>query len=415
MSQTEKRELNRKELIEKYPEFPALLVLKVDTSKRGIIWSDKVFDYIRETGKYSLTEDGQIDGKDSFFLGLTLRDGTTLSGPPLSKNAQEFVGNPYLLDIVDGKLVLIDKDEIVEEAYLWDKPDYADKFTSNGTPMSTIIQARPQKLDITPNHVCHFWDKGEGCRFCGMFAENRGKVNEGRDYDKFYQDVYESVSEALKEKGRGATLSMSSGTTLSGKELFDDELELYIKTYQAAGRAFKTKKFPSQLVGSAYNERQLCRLYEETGLMSYSADIEVINKRLFEWICPGKAHEVGYEEWKNRLYKAVEIFGRGYVNTSVVGGVELAKPNGFETEDKALEAVLEEANIMASHGISFADSIWHAAPKSVFYNQKTPSAEYHVRLAIGLAEVRRKHGLNIYTDDYRRCGNHPNTDLARID
>jgi len=33
----------------------------------------------------------------------------------------------------------------------------------------------------------------------------------------------------------------------------------------------------------------LIRLYEQTGLSSYTSDIEVLNEEKFNWICPGKA------------------------------------------------------------------------------------------------------------------------------
>ena len=115
------------------------------------------------------------------------------------------------------------------------------------------------------------------------------------------------------------------------------------------------------------------------------------------------------------MYKAVDIMGKGNVYCGIVGGVEMAQPYGFKTEDEALLHTLTEADEIASHGVSFAEGIWTTDPKSVFRNQVTPSLEYFIRLAIGLAEIRQKYGLHVFTDDYRRCGNHPNTDLARID
>lgn len=44
----------------------------------------------------------------------------------------------------------------------------------------------------------------------------------------------------------------------------------------------------------------------------------------------------------------------------------------------------------------------------------TPPLEYYVRLARGLHEIRARYGLYVDFDDYRRCGNHPDTDLARL-
>jgi len=44
----------------------------------------------------------------------------------------------------------------------------------------------------------------------------------------------------------------------------DREVDYYVETLQAVGRVFKTKRFPSQLIASAFNEKQLARLYAET-------------------------------------------------------------------------------------------------------------------------------------------------------
>ena len=150
-------------------------------------------------------------------------------------------------------------------------------------------------------------------------------------------------------------------------------------------------------------------------MTGYVTDLEVLDKNLFSWICPGKARIIGYDEWKHRLYEAVEVFGRGQVHCGLVGGVENAKPNGFTDEDDALKTILAEADEIASHGVSFSECIWNTLPTSMFANQNTPTLDYFVRLALGLADIRKKYGLGVYIDDYRRCGNHPNTDLARIE
>ena len=183
---------------------------------------------------------------------------------------------------------------------------------------------------------------------------------------------------------------------------------------QRIGKNFGGKRFPSQLIGTAFNRKQLQRIHDETGLMSYTADIEVLNAELFDWICPGKSARIGYEEWKDRLYQAVDIFGRGYVNTGLVAGVEMAKPNGFTSEDESLGKVLEEAEELCRHGVSPVGCVWTVGPGSIFFNQETPSLEYYVRLSKGLDGLRRKYGISVDMDNYRRCGNHPDSDLSRI-
>ncbi|MCD8152801.1 MAG: radical SAM protein, partial [Clostridiales bacterium] len=164
---------------------------------------------------------------------------------------------------------------------------------------------------------------------------------------------------------------LTGGSILDGEELLDGEVEQYINILKVVGKNFGGRRFPSQLIGTAFSKKQLQRIHDETGLMSYTADIEVLNEELFNWICPGKAAKIGYQEWKERLYQAVDIFGRGYVNTGLVAGVEMAKPRGFATEEEALEKVLEEAEELARHGVSPVACVWNIAPGSVFFDQIT--------------------------------------------
>ena len=201
---------------------------------------------------------------------------------------------------------------------------------------------------------------------------------------------------------------------VKGQAVLDMEVDYYISLLRAVGEAFATPRFPCQLLGSAYDENQLVRLREQTGIGSYTADIEVLNEKLFDWICPGKAHWVGYREWQRRLIRAAEIFGRGNVGTGIVGGVETAAPFGFSSEAEALRATLEEAEYLAENGVTTVHTVWAPQKGSQFYDLKAPSLDYFIRLARGLQDIREKYALSVDFDDYRRCGNHPDTDLARL-
>jgi len=418
-----KKELSRKQVIEKYGDLvPPLVILKIDVNRRGLYYTDRAFaavdpnfHHVEPSGAPTgqNMERSEDDNKQS-ALGLTLRDGTSICDS--HGNLYEWTyREPYILDYQDGKFVLLDEGEKVEEVELWEKPEFYNHVTRNGTPMWQIANARPQRITINPGEKCHFWDKpGNGCKFCSLFCDSRGHDIDGRD-QKWFEDVEDTIKQALKQKGRFASYHMTSGSTLSGKELFDDEVDLYIKTYQAVGKAFGTEKYPVKLVASAFSKDQLRRLYDNTGVTTYTTDLECLNEKVFNWVCPGKAEFVGYKEWRQRAIDAVEIFGRGQVNIGLVAGIEMAQPNGFQSEDEALKAVLAEANYIAERGVSFAECVWTTGRFSYFGKQRTPSLEYYVRLAHGLADARRKNGLWIYTDDYRRCGNHPNTDLSRVD
>ncbi len=401
------------EAVGKYPEVPPLVILKIDVQRRGVYYSEAALARV-DKSVHQMRSPYIFGARDtqtwSVPESLLLRDGTSIivDPTPLEKH-------PYVVDVRDDRVVLTDGGEILEEVEYWPKPAYYDKKTISGIPMSFVVSARPQRLNVFQSGFCHFWVNDKGCRYCDIvnhFKQQRAEL--GIPVRLAPEDVSETIAEALKEPGRFTGICLTSGSDTRGKEPFDQEVEFYIELLQAIGENFAVKKFPSQLIATAFTEKQLARLYEQTGLTGYTADLEVLNEELFGWICPGKTEWIGYREWRDRLFRAVGIFGRGNVSTGIVGGVELAKPNGFINEDDALRSTLEEADFLASNGVNTVYIVWVPKPGSFFHDQQNPSLDYFVRLAKGIHEIRVKYNLPIDYDDYRRCGNHPDTDLSRL-
>ena len=408
------KELNLKEVQQKYSDLPKSWILKVDMQRRGLSYTKAAIDKI-DPEIHVVNQEvaaGFRQNLDYVPEGLIMRDGSYLVAN-FDFDDKTPQRDPYLIDVADGKIVVTDQGEVLEEVLdFWQKPDFYEKKASNGQPLKKYVQARPQRLDISMNHYCHFWDTpGEGCKYCPMSPSF--KASGRTDMRNDFRYIREALEEAFKQKGRFTSIMLTGGSELTGRELLDDELDGYIELLQMIGEFFTARRFPSQLISTAFNERQLERLYEQTGLLNYTTDIEVLNKERFEWICAGKARHIGYDEWKRRLFAAVDVFGKGNVTSGVVLGVELAKPNGFISEEEAFKAVTEEAESIISHGIALAANIWRPAPKSVFQNQDTPSLDYFVRTYREFDRLQHKYCPNPYTDDFRRCGAHIGMDLMR--
>ncbi len=408
-------ELSLDEVLKKYPLAPRIWALKVDVQRRGVIYTQAAKEKINpaihqvNTGTIALFRTTQEYTPES----LILRDGSYLI-TNFDFNRETAFREPYIVDVIDDKIYITDKGEPLEEVWYWEKPDFYDKLASNGEPFHKYIQARPQRIDINLNQYCHFWDKpGEGCKYCPMTPCFKMRHQTTEREETAY--IAEAVGEALKQKGRFSAILMTGGSILSGEHLFDDELKAYVELIKALGEFFEgNDRIPSQLISSAFDERQLEILYNETRLLTYTTDIEVLDREKFEWICPGKAHHVGYEEWKRRLIASVDYFGKGNVSSGVVLGTELATPNGFTSEEEAYKRVTEEAESIISHGIALAANVWRTSPGAIFAKQKNPSLEYFIKTYLEFDRLAHHYGVNPYTDDYRRCGAHPGMDLLRI-
>lgn len=406
-----KKEESFREIIKKYPEISPFIITQLDVQRRGVTFTSAALDRV-DPNIHQTRPLGERLAPDS----LLLRDGTSIVTNFTFATSDGTISgrDPYLVDVVDGKIVLTDNGDIIDEIIYWEKPEYYDKVTSFGNKMGTVIRARPQRFHLDVNHYCHFWDVGgEGCKYCGIGAEGhkyKGASNEHANYD----EIREVMQELVKEKGRFTGFILTGGSVLSGKELCDDELEQYIQTMHAIGSVFSAKKFPSQINSTALNVRQLERLYNETGLTSYTTDLEVFDEEVHKWVCPGKARLIPFKEWKKRLYDAVPIFGKGQVNTGIVSGVELAEPNGFKSEAEAIARNLETAEELTSHGVGLKHDVWNVVPNSIFKNQSTPSLDYYVQITKGFYELNLKYGINTEMDDYRKCSMHANINHDRI-
>jgi hypothetical protein len=406
-----KREESFTEIVRKYPTVSPFVITQIDVQRRGVFYTDAALRRLDpDIHQVSKPHFAIYEGR-GVPTSLLLRDGTSII---VSETSTQTPRDPYTVDVADGKLVLTDEARIVEEVFFWEKPKFFEKTTSRGTPMREVLDARPQRFSVSMSNYCHFWTTpGHGCKYCGIGAG--GVKCKGTDGERVHLgDLRETARELVKEQGRFVGVILTGGSIISGSEPFEDELNGYIDALKVLGEVFETRKFPSQVNSSAFTRKQLERLYNETGITGYTTDLEVFHEEIYKWICPGKAANIPYGEWKRRLFDAVEIFGKGQVNTGIVSGVELAEPNGFKSEDEALRVDLEEAEDLASHGVGLKHDVWNVVPGSIFWNRTTPSLDYYVRLTKGFYDIMRKYDIPSHMDSYRKCGMHPNVNHDRI-
>ncbi len=408
------KEPTYKEVVNTYKDLPPTWILKTDLQRRGLYYTENAIKKIdpKIHATRSDVASGFRQNVDYVPEGLIWKDGSYLIDN-FDFDQKSPARDPYIIDVIDDKIVVVDEDEVLEEVEgFWEKPDFYDKKASNGQPLKKYVQSRPQRLDISMNHYCHFWDvPGEGCKYCPMSPSYLASGSKEERYDFKY--IKEALVEAVKQKGRFTSIMLTGGSQLTGEELLDDELEGYISLLKVIGEVFDADRVPTQLISTAFNERQLERLKNETKLLTYTTDIEVLDKEKFEWICPGKARNIGFDEWKRRLFAAVDIFGKGNVTSGVVLGVELAQDKGFKSEDEAFKHVVEEAESIISHGVALAANIWRPAPKSILQNGQAASLDYFAKTFREFNRLQHKYCPNPYTDDFRRCGAHVGLDLMR--
>lgn len=399
------------QLCGKYPDLSPFILLKLSMVWHGVVLSEQALERLQKPD-YCF---GKLEPFGISFAGRTAKK--VMPGAILLRDATyvyinygEAYEDPYKADWnpETGEFWLSENGQPIDWIDFVPRPEFFGKTTSRGTPMEAIADVRAQKMILTAYQKCRLWEGGKQCHFCAFFTGSHTleQVN--------CEDVYETVREALKEPGRFSEIYLSGGTDFSGEPPFSEEIDRYIRVLQAIGRNFNGR-FSSQLMAPTYKKQDLQHIYNETGLTSYCPNIEVWDKELFQRLCPGKEAWIGHDEWLRRTLDAVEVFGKGKVYTQIVAGAELAKPGGFATVDEALKSNFEGCEFFARHDVICLSTIWRPHKASRLGFQPMPPLEFYVRLAKGFHEIRKSYGLISTNDDYKHCGNHPDSDLERMD
>jgi hypothetical protein len=309
--------------------------------------------------------------------------------------------SPYLIDLVDGRLALTANGRVLCNVAYPVTPAYYHKKTAEGVAYHEIIA---YGFFTTVFRNCQYWGPKEECRFCDI-NENARQMKESHEFTlnapvKPLADVEEVGREvsrdALATYGYQAPMSflITGGTilkTLHGK----DENEFYADYVRAL--KFGGPRRDVNLQTNAKTKDEIKWLHSE-GLDGHDANMEVWDKRLFDWINPGKARRIGRDEWVKRMFDSVDVLGEGNVRPNFVGGIEMSRPYGFESVDEAVASTTAGIAEMMAHGVAPRFNQWRREPKSNLvkeYSQPPIPTEFYVRLMSNRYALWKKYGLRI--------------------
>ncbi|MDY6972295.1 MAG: radical SAM protein [Thermodesulfobacteriota bacterium] len=427
-----RRKEEMEQIFDKYPEIPRTVVLKADLQRVGVDFTERAFEEISNAERYEHT--GRIlflfhmtqESKKAFDIpsAFAFNDGT---------NWMIRLGNPendiYTVDFVDGKFWLTLNGELLEELNTEPRPPYYDKKTSSGISMRFVGVCKPSdSILFVPYRHCHYWNTGDQCRFCDMnyYVKFQLKVM-GRQFStrNSPEDLYETMTEILKEEGRWRHFCITGGS--DPRRMYESEFDFYFDCCKAFQKAFKEslgiEHMPLLLVLSPFKKDEMIKLRDEAGVARYQPNIEVWDAEKFPLQCPGKAKNLGRDEWIKRTLDAVEVFGEGNVESSLVTGTMMApEPYGYPEIDEAVAADLEGIKFFVDNGVKPIDYIWYCAPGSYFHKIGANWAplEYYMRLNIARHNVLKNynkekgHAFPYGATDFRCCPHGIGYDTDRL-
>jgi hypothetical protein len=316
--------------------------------------------------------------------------------------------SPYLIDVVDGRLALTTEGRVLAEVRYPKTPDYYSKSLPDGTPYHEIVAFG---TFITIFRNCQYWGAREECKFCDI-NENARQMKLSRDFtltapvksvDDVVRVVEEVASDARKIDAGARNFVLSGGSitkTLHGK----DELKFYEEYIRAIKQSAARPRITFEVNA---RPREEVERYKAAGVDTIHFNMEVWERRLFEWINPGKAYRIGWDNWVRWMCEAVEVFGEGSVQPSFVSGVEMARPHGYESVPEAVASTCAGFEYLMSRGILPRPQQWRREPSTALCKeaeQPPVPLDFYILLTRNWYELYQKYRSKLPQFGRRRPG-----------
>ncbi len=401
--------VSRSELVEslivRHPSVPPEAVLKEDLLRTGIAFDDSAL---------SDNLDGAVKPKSYFIFSFDQQPLAELGEAARRRPPEEvaLTGGPYRLRRtivsvrvnpaspyrIEEGLRLTLEGRHVADVELPPMPDYYRHTLANG---KTVMETAPTiqwgyLIYLTVLRLCQYFGAHEECKFCDINHNWRAHKRAGRPYTgiKPVEDVLEALAivaeHDTEQASRAYTLTGGSvTTTVDGLE----EADFYGRYAEAI-----EARFPGRWIGKVVAQalpRESVERYRSYGITIYHPNYEVWDARLFALICPGKERYVGRDEWHRRILDAAEVFGPRHVIPNFVAGIELARPFGFDSVERAIASTAEGLDYFMSHGVTPRFTTWCPEPSTPLGRDNPEGAplEYHVRLLETYRAALERHGL----------------------
>ncbi len=390
-------------LAECYPDLPIEAIFKEDLLRRGMAWSPEALDiaahfklkayFIFSFDMVPISKMGQNENTKA------PEEIRLVGGPykfsPVVVSVRLNPASPYHMEAEDGALVLKLDGHPVAQAELQKSPSYYQRALANGKPITDIAPTIEwgYLLYLTAFRLCQYFGAQEECQFCDINENYRQQKKSGRPYTsvKSVEEVVEALEIIASTDSESKAYTVTGGSITSTLEGMS-EIEFYVRYPEAIEKRFP-RKWISKVVVQALPKDEVQR-FQDAGVQIYHPNYEVWDERLFGIFCAGKARYIGRAEWIRRILDAATVFRPENVIPNFVAGIEMSRPDGFDSVDEALKSTGEGLDFFMSHGISPRFTTWCPEPLSLLgKNQGGAPLEYHVGLLRLYRSTREKYRL----------------------
>jgi hypothetical protein len=235
--------------------------------------------------------------------------------------------SPYRISRIAGRYELRRDEEFVCRVELSPRPDWYERSTSTGKPMTRIGTLQGTYLGIYQAKVCEYWTQKPAkanCKFCSV------GLNLGVDDadEKSVAEVLEVVRAARDESGISY---VDFNTGHYDGDTYLDLVEPYIA---------RVKQELGLLVGVQTPPHRDLRRYDKLralGVNRVSFCFEIYDRERFREICPGKDAEYGLDHYLEAIRYCARLGRKGPLGEPWVTNGEIIA--GLESPESSIRAI----------------------------------------------------------------------------
>lgn len=299
------------------------------------------------------------------------------------------ITSPYLIRKEDGTLFLEKDGEFITTLEWTYRPKFYNKFTSDGVEMKKVAQIRGEcSLCLCFSNACANWAGGDQCRYCNINSARRMERNIGTVLPLKKVNQFGEVAAAALEEGISFHVIVVSGH-LPGKRASDTAAQILetIKEYTGL-----EGKLPGSCnIAAPLDTSEIDRVYQ-AGVAGIGFNLECWDPNMFKIICPGKHKNIGREVFLRALEYAVSLWGRGYVYSALVCGLE------------EKEKYFEAAEYLAEKGVFPIVVPWFPVQGSNLEGHRAPTPEWILEVNEKVIDIIARHIPGILKEEYLRGG-----------
>ena len=240
-------------------------------------------------------------------LDFVLDEGVWVNAPVVEPFAHK---SPYLLVKRDGRYSLKDEREegLTYNARMLPQPEWYERLTSTGVPMSKIGVMQGSYLGVYPTSLCAFWKGHTNCRYCSVGLN----LGDTETEEKKVVEVLETWRAARREF-RCTFIHFNTGYE-EGRAI--EKLMPYLEAVKRETGAMIGVQCPPQPDFTWYDR------LKALGVDHLSFCLEIVNREIFPMICPGKADKLGTDLYLQAIEYTSRLFGRGRIHGEIIAGLE---------------------------------------------------------------------------------------------